>query len=353
MLAARFYGAKDIRLEDVPVPTIKQPDEILLEIGYCGICGTDLHEYLMGPIVTPASPHPLTGVTLPQTMGHEFGGTVAEVGPGVTGVKPGDRVSVCPAIVCGDCDMCRQGLGQLCTRFACTGLSAETGALAQYAIVTESQVFKVPDAVTDIEAAVMEPACVAAYGVDRAGVVGGDVVLITGAGPIGILSAMYADAVGASTVVISEPNANRAALAKSLDIGPVIDPSQGGLADFLADLTGGSGVDLAIECSGSTPGLEAAVLNTRRRGNVVQTGLHTKPATVDMMRVAEREITIIGSWAWNLHEWPRIIRLVASGKFPISRAVTSTIPLADVVTKGFDVLVDPAGDQVKVLVSAR
>lgn len=352
MLAARFYGAKDIRLEDVPVPQITEPDEVLLEIGFCGICGTDLHEYLMGPIVIPKSPHPLTGATLPQTLGHEFGGTVAEVGPGVRGVRPGDRVSVCPAIVCGECDMCRQGLGQLCLRFACTGLSAETGALAQFAVVTESQVFKVPDVVTDIESAVMEPACVAAYGVDRAGVTGGDVVLITGAGPIGVLSALYADAIGAATVVISEPNPNRAALARAIDIGPVIDPTHDDLDAFLADLTGGSGVDLTVECSGSSPGLVAAVANTRRRGNIVQTGLHTKPAPVDMMVVAERELTVIGSWAWNLHEWPRIIRLVASGKFPIRKAVTSTIDLGDVVTKGFDVLVDPNGDQLKVLVKS-
>ena len=137
MLAARFHGQKDIRIEDVPVPSPTQPDDILLEVHWCGICGTDLHEYLVGPIVTPTEPHPLTGVTIPQTLGHEFSATVSEVGSEVEDVAVGDRVAVMPAIVCGRCYFCRRGQGHLCLRFACTGLSAETGGLAQYAVVKE------------------------------------------------------------------------------------------------------------------------------------------------------------------------------------------------------------------------
>jgi (R,R)-butanediol dehydrogenase/meso-butanediol dehydrogenase/diacetyl reductase len=353
MLAARFYAARDIRLEDVPVPTIKAPDDVLVQVAYCGICGTDLHEYLMGPIVTPADPHPLTGVSLPQTMGHEFGGTVVEIGSDVREVKVGDRVSVCPIITCGRCYHCRRGNGQLCLNMACTGLSAETGALANFAVVKEAQVAVLPDTVSDIEGALIEPACVAAYGVDWAGVTGGDIVLITGAGPIGVLSAMYADAIGAATVVIAEPNPNRAALARAMDIGPVVDPTDPGFASLIADLTGGIGVDLAVECSGTTPGLTTSIASTKARGQVVQTGLHTAPATVDMMLVANKEIQIKGSWCYNLTDWPRIIRLVAAGKFPVEKAVTATIDLPDVVTKGFDVLVDPTGDQLKVLVSSQ
>lgn len=353
MLAARFYAAQDIRVEDVPVPQIKAPDDVLVEVSFCGICGTDLHEYLMGPIVTPASPHPLTGVTLPQTLGHEFGGRVVEVGSDVRDVKVGDRVSIMPLITCGRCYHCRRGNGHLCTSMACTGLSAETGALANFAVVKESQCGVLPDTVSDVEGALIEPACVAAYGVDWAGVTGGDVVLVTGAGPIGVLSAMYASAIGAATVIIAEPNPNRARLAQAMDIGPVVDPTMDGFSDLIRDLTDGVGVDLAVECSGSTPGLTTAISATRSRGQVVQTGLHTKPATVDMMEVANREITVKGSWCYNLTDWPRIIRLVAAGKYPITKAVTSTIPLVDVVEKGFDVLVNPTGDQLKVLVDSK
>lgn len=353
MLAARFYGARDIRLEEVPVPKIKAPNDVLVEVAYCGICGTDLHEYLMGPIVTPSSPHPLTGATLPQTLGHEFSGTVAEVGSDVRDVKVGDRVSVCPIIPCGRCYHCRRGNGQLCTQMACTGLSAETGALANFAVVKESQCAVLPEAVSTRDGAVIEPACVAAYGVDWAGVTGGDIVLVTGAGPIGVLSAMYADAIGAASVIIAEPNPNRALLARAMDIGPVVDPTADGFMDLISELTDGIGVDLAVECSGTSPGLTTAIRSTRARGQVVQTGLHTAPATVDMMEVANREVTIRGSWCYNLTDWPRIIRLVAAGKFPVEKAITATIDLPDVVSKGFDVLVDPTGDQLKVLVSSH
>jgi len=353
MLAARFYGAKDIRLEDVQVPQVREPDDVVVEVAYCGICGTDLHEYMMGPIVTPSTPHPLTGATLPQTLGHEFSGTVVEIGSQVGDVKVGDRVAIMPAIVCGRCYHCRRGNGHLCVRFGCTGLSAETGGLANFAMLKEYQVSKLPDSVSDLEGAVIEPACVAAYGVDRAGVTGGDVVLVTGAGAIGVLTAMYASAIGASTVVIAEPNPQRAALVKAMDIGPVVDPTESGFADMIADLTEGVGVDLAVECSGTTPGLTTAITSTRARGQVVQTGLHTAPATVDMMLLANLDISLHGSWCWYMTDWPRIIRLVASGKYPVTKAVTATIDLPDVVTKGFDVLIDPQGDQLKVLVSSR
>jgi (R,R)-butanediol dehydrogenase / meso-butanediol dehydrogenase / diacetyl reductase len=351
VLAARFYDQKDIRLEDVPVPQLKAPDDVLVQVSWCGICGTDLHEYLVGPIVTPVRPHPLTGATLPQTLGHEFSAQVVETGSEVADVRVGDRVAIMPAIVCGRCHYCRRGLGHLCLKFACTGLSAETGGLAQFAVLKDYQVSALPAAVSDVEGAVVEPASVAAYGIDRAGVRGGDVVLITGAGPIGILSALYANAVGAATVVIAEPNPNRAALARGIDVGPVLDPTQDTFADAIADLTRGIGVDVVAECSGSSPGLSTALTSVRRRGSIVQTGLHTRPATLDGMALSEKDVSLLGSWCYLITDWPRIIRLIASGKYPVGKAVTAQIPLREVVTRGFDVLVDPRGDQLKVLAS--
>jgi (R,R)-butanediol dehydrogenase/meso-butanediol dehydrogenase/diacetyl reductase len=349
--AARFHGKSDIRLEDVDVPAVRDYDDVLVEVLFCGICGTDLHEYMVGPIVTPTSPHPLTGAMLPQTLGHEFSARVVEIGTDVSDVAVGDRVAIMPAIVCGRCHYCRRGLGHLCVKFACTGLSAETGGLAQYALLKDYQVSTLPDEVSDVAGAVVEPGCVAAYGIDRAGVRGGDVVLVTGAGPIGILSAMYASAVGAATVVMAEPNPNRAALARAMDIGPVLDPTSGELESYLADLTHGLGVDVTAECSGSTPGLTTALNNTRRRGSVVQTGLHTKPATIDAMALSEKDISLIGSWCYLITDWPRIIRLIASQKYLVEKVVTAQIPLEKVVSQGFDVLVDPQGDQLKVLAS--
>lgn len=352
MRAARYYGKKDIRVEDVAAASVRELDDVLIAPSYCGICGTDLHEYAVGPIVTPTTPHPLTGVTLPQILGHEFSATVVEVGSAVRDVRPGDRVAVMPAIVCGRCRYCRRGQGHLCVQFACTGLSAETGGMADLAVIKEYQAARLPDEVSDLEGAVVEPAAVAAYGVERAGVTGGDVVLVTGAGPIGILTAMYASAAGASSVIISEPNRNRSALAEKLDIGHVVDPTTGALDELVGQLTGGDGVDLAVECSGSTPGLASCIEQTRKRASIVQTGLHTRPATLDAMALSEKDLTLYGSWCWNVTDWPRIIRLIATGQYPVAKAVTAEIPLDDVVARGFEKLIDPQGDELKVLVRA-
>ena len=134
---------------------------------WCGICGTDLHEYTSGPIVTPSSPHPLTGATLPQILGHELSAEVVAVGTAVNRVEVGDRVSVMPLIYCGRCDYCRRGLQHLCITMACTGLSADWGGIAELANLEEYQVFRIPDAVSDEQGALIEPCAVAAYGVSR------------------------------------------------------------------------------------------------------------------------------------------------------------------------------------------
>ncbi|TQS43403.1 2,3-butanediol dehydrogenase [Cryptosporangium phraense] len=350
MKAAVFHAARDIRVEDVPEPVTHAPDEVLVEVAWCGICGTDLHEYTDGPIVTPVAPHPLTGATLPQVLGHEFSARVVEAGPEVTDVAVGDRVAIMPAIVCNRCRMCRRGMGHLCERFACTGLSAETGGLSRFAVLKEYQVAKLPDALSDEAGALIEPAAVAAYGVDRAGVDGGDIVLVTGAGPVGGLSALYANAVGAGLVIIAEPNPNRAKLARGLDVGPVLDPTASTFAEELADLTDGAGVDVGVECSGTTPGLGTQITAVRRAGRVVQTGLHTKPATLDAMALAEKDLSLFGSWCYRLTDWPRIIRLAATGRYPVEKVLTNRISLDAVVPQGFDALVDPLSQDLKVLV---
>lgn len=350
MLAARYYTAGDIRIDDVPEPSIIEADDIIVEVAVCGICGTDLHEYQSGPIVTPTAPHPLTGAQLPQILGHEFSGTVVEVGRGVSGLPLGARVAIMPSVVCHECYYCRRGLQTLCVKFGSIGLSAESGGLARFAKVKPYQVAQLPDGMTMEEGALVEPAAVAAYGVDRGNLRGGDNVLIVGAGPIGALSALYANALGAGNVVIVEPNPQRAKLARDLDVGPVLDPSEGNVNDAVRDLTGGLGMDLTIECSGTGPGLDLSISNTRRRGAIVQTGLHTKPAQIDAMKLSENELSIYGSWCFSINDWPRVIRLIARGNYPVSKAVTSTIGIKDVVPLGFDVLSDPQGAELKILV---
>lgn len=353
MRAARFYAAKDIRVEDIPEPSGDLgPRQVLVAPRWTGICGTDLHEYLAGPIVTPATPHALTGATLPQVLGHELSADVVAVGSAVTNVAEGDRVSIMPLAYCGECAFCVRGMNQLCQRMGCVGLSWDGGGFASHVVVDDYQAWRLPDALSYEQGAMIEPAAVAAYGVARGGVAPGDRVLVLGAGPIGALTVLAAWAAGAGEVYLSEPNAKRAAwAADALDTSGVFDPSSTDVVEELRERSGGLGVDVAIECAGSEPGLQTAIGAVRTRGTVAQVGLHVKDAAIDPMRLSEREITLVGTWAYDVHEWPRYMAQVASGAFPVEKVVTDKIGLDDVVTKGFDVLTDPSGDQIKILVN--
>jgi (R,R)-butanediol dehydrogenase/meso-butanediol dehydrogenase/diacetyl reductase len=352
MRAAVFHAAHDIRVEDVPEPepSALGPRQVLLRPLWCGVCGTDLHEFAQGPIVIPDSPHPLNGSMLPQILGHEFSATVEETGAEVTKVAPGDRVSIMPLIVCGRCYYCVRGLNHLCTSMACTGLSSPWGGIAELAVVEEYQVSPLPDSVTDVQGALVEPTAVAAYGVDRANLAPGDSVLITGVGPIGALAALYAYANGAR-VIVAEPNPNRAAFARSLDVGEVIDPTAGDPVQTIRELTSGIGVDASVECSGNARALNTCIDATRSRGTVVQTGLHTGPASIEPMQVSLKDLSIVGTWCFPIYDWPRIIALIASGRCPVERVVTAQIPTDDVVSRAFEPLLDPQGREVKVVVS--
>ncbi len=166
MQALRFHAARDLRVEDVAEPTQPGAGEVVVKVVTCGICGTDLHEFVAGPIVTPTEPHPLTGARNPQILGHEFAGDVVAVGAGVTRVAEGDRVAIMPLVYCGSCSYCRRGLQHLCATMACVGLSHPWGGMAKLAVVAEYQVVLLPDGVSYRQGALIEPAAVAAYGGD-------------------------------------------------------------------------------------------------------------------------------------------------------------------------------------------
>jgi Threonine dehydrogenase and related Zn-dependent dehydrogenases len=285
-------------------------------------------------------------------LGHEFSAEVVEIGPGVHHVTAGQRVSVMPLLYCGSCYYCRRGLNHLCVSMACIGLSYEWGGIAERAVVPATHVTPLPDSVSDLQGALVEPAAVAAYGVDVAGVRPGDTVLITGAGPIGALASLYAASLGAR-VTVSEVNPTRADLARRLDVGEVIDPTRIDVVTWIKDRTEGVGADAVIECSGNERALQTALDAVRAAGRISQTGLHTRAASIEPMKLSEHDITLAGTWCYPVTDWPRIIDLIARGRFPVERVVTAQVPMADVVERGFEVLLSPTGDQVKVLVDAQ
>jgi (R,R)-butanediol dehydrogenase / meso-butanediol dehydrogenase / diacetyl reductase len=353
MRAVRFHAARDIRVEDVPEPDTLQPDELLVRPRVCGICGTDLHEYVAGPIVTPSEPHPLTGASNPQILGHEFAADVIEVGAAVRAARPGDRVAIMPLIYCGRCYYCQRGLNHLCRTMACTGLSSAWGGLGQLAVVSEYQVAVLPDELSYQQGALIEPAAVADYGVQRGGVRPGDSVLVAGAGPIGALAVLAARAAGAAAVYLSEPNETRARSAAHLGATEIFNPTRTSVPDEVRERTAGIGVDVAIECAGNARALNDCVEATRRAGTVVQTGLHVGPAQVEPMTWSLNDLTIMATWCYRVYDWQRIGALIQSGAFPVESVVTSEIEMHATVSEGFDVLIDPAGSAIKVLVAVR
>ena len=349
MRALRFHAAHDLRVEELAEPPAPAPDEVVVRVAACGICGTDLHEYAAGPIVTPVEPHPLTGAQNPQILGHEFAGDVVVTGSAVTRVREGDRIAIMPLAYCGECAYCRRGLQHLCARMACVGLSHAWGGMAELATVAEYQVVPLPDGVSYHQGALIEPTAVAAYGVERAGVSPGDQVLVTGAGPIGALAALCARSAGASTVYISEPNAARRARAEALEVATVLDPTEVDVPALLHERTDGLGVDVAIECSGHPAGFAAEVKSLRRRGTLAQTGLFVGEASVEPMRWALNDLTIVGTWCYWVYDFDRIAAQIAAGDLPVERVVTGRVDL-DGAPEAFARLASGTADEIKVLI---
>jgi (R,R)-butanediol dehydrogenase / meso-butanediol dehydrogenase / diacetyl reductase len=354
MKAVRFHGARDIRVEDVPAPTNKLgPTQVLVKPLITGICGTDIHEYIAGPIVTPVTPHVYTGATNPQILGHEFSAIVVDKGSEITHVKAGDRVSIQPLISPRDDYYGRRGLFHLSESMGCVGLSWAWGGMGELAVLNGYNVVPVPAGVSDLQAAMIEPAAVAVYAADRGGVQSGSSVLVSGAGPIGALTLLAVKAAGASQIFVSEPNANRLAMARELVPGCIaINPNEHDVQATIRMYTEENvGVDVALECVGLEASLNTCVGAVRRQGKVVQTGLHLKPATIDAMQWALKDITLEATWCYPTQIWPRIIRMVESGNFPIEKIITGQIAANDVVQKGFEALLDKSATHLKILVS--
>jgi (R,R)-butanediol dehydrogenase/meso-butanediol dehydrogenase/diacetyl reductase len=354
MRAVRFYTKRDIRVEDVPEPSDALGDnQVLVAPALCGICGTDLHEFIAGPIVTPVERNALTGATLPQILGHEFSGRVLATGSAVTHVKIGDLVSIQPLLAPADDYYVRRGLLHLSEKLGVIGLSHPWGGMGEKAVLDAANVVPVPASLTDVQAALIEPAAVAVYAVDRGRVQAGSSVLVSGAGPIGALTLLAARAAGASTLFVSEPNPNRLRKAQEIVPGVIpIDPRSDDLVAIVrAHTESGVGVDTALECVGHEGSLNACVKAVRRQGVVVQAGLHVRSASVEPMLWALKDISIEATWCYPVQIWPRIASMIAAGIFPVERVVTATIDAADVVRDGFEALLNPSGEHLKIMVA--
>ncbi len=321
MTAVRLHAPGDLRLDEIPIPE-PGPNEVLLRVHRCGICGTDLH------IAKGNFPAP----NLPLVLGHEFSGTVVGLGNGVHDVEVGARVVVDINISCGHCYFCTRGQKLFCPHVAQLGVH-QAGGLADYVTAPATNLHILPDSLSLDTATYVEPLACAVHGQDRIGIRSGDRVLVIGGGPMGLAHIALARLNGATSVIVSEPDPSRRKLAERMGADELIDPSSENVQDAIADLTAGIGPDVVIEAVGSIPTYEASVAAVRRGGKVLAYGAPPQDAAMSLrpFDIYAKELTIVGSYAGTYDTWPRAIALLAGGRFDPSLIVDSVRPLGEAV----------------------
>ncbi|MFB9057966.1 2,3-butanediol dehydrogenase [Mariniflexile ostreae] len=347
MKAARWHAAKDIRVEETSIPSPKE-NQVKIAVKFTGICGSDLHEYLDGPQLIPVeAPYALNGHKGTTTLGHEFAGVVEEVGEHVKHIKKGDRVTVEPIFRNPESPFIASGHYNLSEPLGFVGLTSN-GAFAKYAIVEDYMVHKLPDTITFEQGAIVEPAAVAAYGVQQSGMKMGDTVLIAGAGPIGLLTAQVALASGASQIFITDLSENRLKKAKEIGATHTFDARDKNIPQKIREITG-NGVDVFIDAAGVQASFDTGINSLRNGGTAVLVALFMKKIEHDALDQAMREITIKGIIGYR-NIFPQVIALIDSGRLPVEKLITRVISLDEIVEKGFEALAnDPS--EVKILVN--
>lgn len=348
MKAARWHGVKDIRVEDIPDPKPGK-GEVRIKVAWTGICGSDLHEYLAGPIFVPVDEdHPLSHDKAPITMGHEYCGTISELGEGVTGLSVGDRVAIEPIFACGDCAACLEGKYNLCDSLGFVGLSGGHGGFATYSVVPARMVHKMPDDLSMEQGALVEPAAVALHAVRLSKIKAGDKAAVFGAGPIGLLVVESLRVAGASEIHVVEPSEVRRQKALDLGATSVIDPTSSDAVDAIRAATGG--VNVAFEVTGVPQVLPQCIDATRHEGQVLIVSIWEQEASFQPNTVVLKERQLQGTIAYR-NVYPAVMALMTQGYFSADQLVTKRIALDDIVAEGFEALVAEKA-HVKILVEA-
>ncbi len=335
MKAAKIYGARDIRIEEIEIPVLEK-GMVKVKVEYAGICGSDMHEYLAGVYAARTQP----------VLGHEFSGVIVEVGEGVTNAKVGDRVAVEPLIPCGKCDNCHSGFMNLCKVRQGYGYTV-SGGFAQFAVVREENIFHLPDNMSLELGALVEPTAVAVHAVRQSSLKLGDSAAIFGAGPIGLLLLQAVKAAGASEIFVVEVSDERRQRALELGATYVINPIDIDAVAFIREKTNG-GVNVGYDAAGVQATFTSGVSSVRPGGEFKIVSLWEKPINFDPNMIVRTEAKISGSYAY-VRLFPEVIRLLASGIIDGDAVITSTIALDDIVVKGFETLAKDR-NQCKILV---
>ncbi len=314
MLAARYLGPSQIEPIIVSVPAI-EPGEALIKVSACGFCGSDIG------IISGTHPR----AKEPLTIGHEFCGTVVEIGSSNQGFAVGDFVTLYPLISCGVCIACRTGHPHVCRTLRLYGFDT-AGGMAEYVKVSISGLIKLPKEISPQVGALIEPLAVAVHGVSSIKLTGNSVIAVLGAGPIGLLTALVASHSGNPKVVISDVLPSRIELASHLGLRAV---SAGNALSRAVDaLTAGEGVDAVFECAGVPASAREMTSLLRPRGTIINLGVFKEPVPIDMQAVNFKELTIAGSRVYTKNDFATAVNLASH--LPLNQIVTHTFPLHDV-----------------------
>jgi (R,R)-butanediol dehydrogenase/meso-butanediol dehydrogenase/diacetyl reductase len=320
---------------------------VRVRVDVCGICGTDVEEYLDGPNITPLEPNPLTHRCAPLTMGHEIVGVVEEVGAGVE-FTAGTRVAVEANIFCGTCYWCQRHQYPLCVKLTSLGQHTD-GGLAEAVLAPAYMCLPYRADVAPERMALAEPLAVAVRAVRRAGIQDGSTATVIGSGTIGLLTIQAARLAGATTVIAIDRHESRRALAIQLGATSALAPEEA--ADGVAELTAGVGTDVSIESAGNTPAALAAIDLVRKGGRAVLLGVYAGTIPVDMMSLlmAEKEIAASLSHVYD-EDFAKAVSLIEHGKVDVIPLITDRIALDDIVEKGFKALAAEPERHLKILV---
>jgi (R,R)-butanediol dehydrogenase / meso-butanediol dehydrogenase / diacetyl reductase len=340
MLALRWHGRGDVRLDEVAPPPPPGPGEVQVAVAWCGICGTDVEEFRHGPVFVPVdAPNPLTGRRAPLTLGHEFSGRVVAAGPGVAAPAVGERVAVDTLVFCGECWWCRRHQVSLCDRLAALGLMAD-GGLAPLCNAPAYSCLPVPDAVSDEAAALAETLAVAVRALRRGGLRLGERVAVVGGGAVGLMAAQAARAGGAAEVLVVEPLPARRAVARQL-----------GLATAAPGGVPAGGFDLVVECSGNPRAVAGAVAAARKGGRVVLVGIYAGETPLPLHALVAAEKSLVGSLSHVYDEdFAAAIGLLAAGAVRAEPLVSHRVPLSRALDDGLLALAAAPHDHLKILI---
>ena len=316
MLQAVMTEPGKIIFHDVPIPEVK-PDQIKVKMMRIGVCGSDIH--------VNHGKHPYT--SYPVVQGHEVSAQVVEIGSDVKNIAVGDRVTIQPQVVCGECYPCTHGMYNDCEKLKVMGFQT-TGMASEFFVTEAAKVVILPENISWDQGAMIEPLAVAVHAVKRYGDISGKGVLVLGGGPIGNLVAQTVKAMGAKKILLSELSEYRLETAKKCGI-KTVNPSKSELKDAIVDCFGSDGADVIFECIGINPTMKQAIEYARKGSDIIVVGVFGDLGTINMGFVQDHELRLIGTAMYRVEDYIEAIRIVNAGLIELNALITDHIAFKD------------------------